>query len=66
LSLTARLTPKHTPAAEVRLSLIASGGVSQLDDIRRLTNLRLAGCIVGRAMYEGQLDLASAIATAAT
>jgi phosphoribosylformimino-5-aminoimidazole carboxamide ribotide isomerase len=52
--------------AEVRLPVIASGGVSRLEDIRQLARLRLAGCIVGRALYEGQLDLASAIATAAT
>ena len=50
----------------VRLPVIASGGVTRLDDIRRLADLRLAGCIVGRALYECQLDLAAAIAAAAT
>jgi phosphoribosylformimino-5-aminoimidazole carboxamide ribotide isomerase len=52
--------------AEVRLPVIASGGISRLEDIRRLARLRLAGCILGRVLYEEQLDLASAIATAAT
>jgi phosphoribosylformimino-5-aminoimidazole carboxamide ribotide isomerase len=51
-------------AAEVRLPVIASGGVSTLDDIRRLASLCLAGCIVGRALYEGQLDLAVVLAAA--
>jgi phosphoribosylformimino-5-aminoimidazole carboxamide ribotide isomerase len=53
-------------AAEVRLPIIASGGVSTLEDVRRLSGLPLAGCIVGRALYEGRLDLAAAIAAAAT
>jgi phosphoribosylformimino-5-aminoimidazole carboxamide ribotide isomerase len=48
-------------ASEVPLPVIASGGVTTLDDIRRLAGLGLAGCIVGRALYEGRLDLAEAI-----
>ncbi|HYT89077.1 MAG TPA: 1-(5-phosphoribosyl)-5-[(5-phosphoribosylamino)methylideneamino]imidazole-4-carboxamide isomerase [Gemmataceae bacterium] len=48
--------------AAVRLPVIASGGVTTLDDIRRLAGVGLAGCIVGRALYEGRLDLAEAIA----
>jgi phosphoribosylformimino-5-aminoimidazole carboxamide ribotide isomerase len=48
-------------AAAVALPVIASGGVTTLDDIRRLAGLGLAGCIVGRALYEGRLDLAEAI-----
>jgi phosphoribosylformimino-5-aminoimidazole carboxamide ribotide isomerase len=52
-------------AAAVRLPVFASGGVSTLDDVRRLATLPLAGCIVGRALYEGRLDLSAAIAAAA-
>jgi phosphoribosylformimino-5-aminoimidazole carboxamide ribotide isomerase len=44
-------------AQAVPLPIIASGGVTTLDDIRRLAKLKLAGCIVGRALYEGRLDL---------
>jgi phosphoribosylformimino-5-aminoimidazole carboxamide ribotide isomerase len=44
-------------AAAVPLPVIASGGVTTLDDIRRLAAAGLAGCIVGRALYEGRLDL---------
>ena len=43
---------------------IASGGVTNLDDIRRLSKLGLAGCIIGRALYEGRIDLAAAVALA--
>ena len=44
-------------AAAVPLPVIASGGVTTLDDIAQLAEARLAGCIVGRALYEGQLGL---------
>jgi phosphoribosylformimino-5-aminoimidazole carboxamide ribotide isomerase len=44
-------------AAAVPLPVIASGGVTTLDDIRRLARAGLAGCIVGRALYEGRLQL---------
>jgi phosphoribosylformimino-5-aminoimidazole carboxamide ribotide isomerase len=47
--------------AAVGLPVIASGGVTSLDDVRRLTQLGLAGCIIGRALYEGRLDLREAI-----
>jgi phosphoribosylformimino-5-aminoimidazole carboxamide ribotide isomerase len=44
--------------------VIASGGVTTLDDVARLARHRLAGCVVGRALYEGRLDLAAAITLA--
>jgi phosphoribosylformimino-5-aminoimidazole carboxamide ribotide isomerase len=44
--------------------VIASGGVTTLEDVGQLARLHLAGCIVGRALYEGKLDLAQAIAAA--
>ena len=43
------------------LPVIASGGVSSMDDVRRLAALMLDGCIVGRALYEGRLALADVI-----
>ncbi|GIW88621.1 MAG: 1-(5-phosphoribosyl)-5-[(5-phosphoribosylamino) methylideneamino] imidazole-4-carboxamide isomerase [Isosphaeraceae bacterium] len=47
----------------LRLPVIASGGVGSLDDLRRLAGYReIAGCIVGRALYEGRFTLAEAIA----
>jgi phosphoribosylformimino-5-aminoimidazole carboxamide ribotide isomerase len=47
--------------AAVRLPVIASGGVATLEDVRRLAQLNLYGCIVGRALYEGRFALAAAI-----
>jgi phosphoribosylformimino-5-aminoimidazole carboxamide ribotide isomerase len=43
--------------AAVTIPVIASGGITTADDIRRLTTLGLAGAIVGRALYEGKLNL---------
>src|SRR5262249_48529211 len=40
-----------------RLPVIASGGVTSLDDVRRLAAVAVAGAIVGRALYEGRLTL---------
>jgi len=51
-------------ASAVTVPVIASGGVTTLEDIRRLVPLGLAGCIVGRALYEGRLDLAEALSVA--
>jgi phosphoribosylformimino-5-aminoimidazole carboxamide ribotide isomerase len=45
----------------VTLPVIASGGITTLDDLRRLAELNLAGCIIGRALYEGRLRLPEAI-----
>ena len=53
-------------ASAVNLPLIASGGVTTLEDIRRLAKLGLAGCIIGRALYEGKLDLSEVIKEAVT
>jgi phosphoribosylformimino-5-aminoimidazole carboxamide ribotide isomerase len=42
--------------------LIASGGVSQIEDVGSLCALTgLAGMIIGRALYDGRIDLAAAI-----
>jgi phosphoribosylformimino-5-aminoimidazole carboxamide ribotide isomerase len=49
------------------LPVIASGGVKGLDDIRMLSlyaNDGIEGVITGRALFEGRLDLAAAIAMA--
>jgi len=44
-------------ADETGLSVIASGGVASIDDVRRVREAGLAGVIVGRALYEGHLTL---------
>lgn len=51
-------------AVAVSLPVIASGGVSTREDIRQLARLKLAGCIIGRALYEGKLELSEAIRVA--
>lgn len=43
------------------IPVIASGGVSTLDDVARLASAGLSGCIIGRALYEGRIDLQTAI-----
>ena len=43
------------------LDIIASGGVSSLDDIRALAEMDLYGAILGKALYTGAVDLAEAI-----
>ncbi|MBI2805826.1 MAG: 1-(5-phosphoribosyl)-5-[(5-phosphoribosylamino)methylideneamino]imidazole-4-carboxamide isomerase [Planctomycetes bacterium] len=46
----------------VPLPVIASGGVTTLDDVRQLHEKGLAGCIIGRALYEGRLNLGEVFA----
>jgi phosphoribosylformimino-5-aminoimidazole carboxamide ribotide isomerase len=48
-------------ASCISIPVIASGGVSSLDDIRSLKDRGIAGAIVGRALYEGRIDLAAAL-----
>ena len=43
------------------IDVLASGGVSGLDDLINLKKLGLAGAIVGKAIYEGRIDVAQAI-----
>lgn len=46
------------------IPVLASGGVTVADDVSRLSRLGLAGCIVGRTLYEGRLSLRGAIEAA--
>ncbi|MBC7571156.1 MAG: 1-(5-phosphoribosyl)-5-[(5-phosphoribosylamino)methylideneamino]imidazole-4-carboxamide isomerase, partial [Spirosoma sp.] len=40
------------------LNIIASGGVSNMQDIETLADMNLYGVIVGKAIYEGRVTLA--------
>jgi len=52
-------------AREVDLPVVASGGVSSLDDLTRLSKLPVWGTIVGKALYEGRFTLADALTAVA-
>ena len=43
------------------LHIIASGGVSGADDLRRLRDAGIYGAIIGKALYEKRIDLAQAV-----
>jgi len=58
------LTAMAEMQAAVTLPVVASGGVTTRDDIARLAAVPMAGCIIGRALYEGTIRLSEAIASA--
>jgi phosphoribosylformimino-5-aminoimidazole carboxamide ribotide isomerase len=46
---------------ETGLNIIASGGVSSIEDVKRLNDMNLYGCIIGKALYQKTIDLKEAI-----
>jgi phosphoribosylformimino-5-aminoimidazole carboxamide ribotide isomerase len=48
-----------------RFPVIASGGVTTVEDVRKLKRIGVWGAIIGRALYEGKLTLDAALAAAA-
>jgi len=63
------LTGPNLPALEamvksVPVPIVASGGIATADDIRRVATTGAAGCIVGRALYEGAVTLPAAVEAA--
>lgn len=56
------------PAVELQtetgLKVVASGGVSSLEDVLRVKQAGLAGVIIGRALYEGTVSLRAAVLVA--
>ena len=46
------------------INITASGGVSSLDDIKKLAGMNLYGAIIGKAYYTGAINLAEAIEVA--
>ncbi|HTZ19011.1 MAG TPA: HisA/HisF-related TIM barrel protein, partial [Dissulfurispiraceae bacterium] len=49
--------------ANLNIPVIASGGISSLDDVRNLLQVKgVWGAITGKAIYSGALDLREAIA----
>ena len=58
LELYKRLNEKYS------LDIIASGGVSTIDDISALKEMDMYGAIIGKAYYTGAIDLKEAIEVA--
>lgn len=46
------------------MQIVASGGVSTIDDVRELAGLSLYGAIIGKAYYTGVIDITEAIEVA--
>ena len=46
------------------IDIVASGGVSSLDDVKALSAMKLYGAIIGKAYYTGAIDLKEAIEAA--
>ena len=51
-------------AETVDIDIVAAGGVTLIDDVRKLKGLGIAGAIIGRALYEDKIDLSEAIEAA--
>ncbi len=44
---------EHSPF----IKLIASGGISSMDDIKALQEIKVEACVVGKAIYEGHITI---------
>lgn len=51
-------------SAKYSLDITASGGVSSIEDVKRLREMNLYGAIIGKAYYTGAVDLEEAIEVA--
>lgn len=49
---------------EYSMDITASGGVSSIDDVRKLREMDMYGAIIGKAYYIGKIDLSEAIEVA--
>ena len=50
-------------SAHFRVNIVASGGVSSLEDVKALRDMGLYAAIIGKAYYIGAVDLKEAITT---
>jgi phosphoribosylformimino-5-aminoimidazole carboxamide ribotide isomerase len=51
----------QTMIDSVGMHVIASGGLSSLDDVKKAKEMGAGGCILGRALYENKIDLREAL-----
>ena len=49
---------------QYRMNIVASGGVSSIEDVKALRSMNLYGAIIGKAYYTGAVDLSEAIEVA--
>ena len=54
----------RTLSRQFDMQIIASGGVSSLEDVKQLSSLGIHGAIIGKAYYTGAIDLKDAIEVA--
>jgi phosphoribosylformimino-5-aminoimidazole carboxamide ribotide isomerase len=47
--------------SQLSVPVIASGGISKLEHLRRLKKIGVEGAIIGKALYTGDIDLREAI-----
>ncbi len=47
--------------SKIKSKLIASGGVTTAEDVRRLKEMGVYGCIIGKALYTGSIKLADVL-----
>jgi phosphoribosylformimino-5-aminoimidazole carboxamide ribotide isomerase len=55
------ITTSKEIASSTGLSIIASGGVASLDDVRYVREAGLSGVVIGRAIYDGKFKLEEAL-----
>ena len=58
LAMYAALSQKYS------VNIVASGGVSGIDDVKALADMQIYGAIIGKAYYTGAIDLAEALEVA--
>jgi len=47
---------------QIDADVIASGGIASLEDLKAVATVGATGAIIGRALYDGRIDLAEAVA----
>ena len=55
----------RTLQSELSVNIVASGGVSSMEDVSALAETGIYGAIIGKAYYTGAIDLAEAVRIAA-
>lgn len=48
-------------SGKYKMDIVASGGISSIEDVAALAEMQLYGAILGKALYTGAIDLAEAI-----